>query len=348
MTKKIIGIGHAIIDVICKVEDDFLIENNLVKSSMTLIDYNQFQKLSKLKIEKITSGGSVGNTIATLGMLGVESYFIGSVGDDEFGKKFIEQLQQANCKFIGEIISNQNSGISFILVSPDGERTMCTFIGCASMINQKLLTNQIFDNCQYLYIEGYLWDGNHTSNSIKKAIEIAKESNTKIAFSLSDSFCVSRHRDDFLELITNDISLLFANENEVIDLANHQQYSFEQTNNFFKNLPKKQQDFTAVITRSEKGCNVIKLIDQNKINLNLEVNAKEVKKIVDTTGAGDNFASGWFFGEFKNPIYKSLDQNIIKNYLDQSANFANLLASNIIQKYGARFEAEELNKILYN
>ncbi len=329
MNKKIIGIGHAIIDVICKIDDDFLKDHNLVKGSMTLIDLAMVKKLSNLHVEKISSGGSAANTMATLGNLGVDCKFFGIVGDDEFGEKFITEIEKTNCKFIGQKVSNQTSAICFILITPDGERTMCTYLGCASQIDEKFINEKDFLSTNLLYLEGYLWDSNTTSNALKKAINIAKTQNAKIAFTLSDSFCVERHKNDFLNLIDKDLDILFANEAEFLELSSQRDFSVSNAKKFIDKISIKNQQFLSIITRSQNGCCIIK-----KQNIALEIPAKKVEKIVDTSGAGDNFASGWFFG-------------YCQNYSDtESSLLANLLASHIIQQIGARFDKEQILKIL--
>lgn len=329
MNKKIIGIGHAIIDVLCKIDDDFLKDHNLVKGSMTLIDLAMVKKLSNLHVEKISSGGSVANTIATLGNLGVDCKFFGIVGDDEFGEKFITEIEKTNCQFIGKKVSNQTSAICFILITADGERTMCTYLGCASQIDENFINEKDFLSTDLLYLEGYLWDSNNTSNALKKAIKIAKKNNSKIAFTLSDSFCVERHKLDFINLIENDLDILFANENEFLELSSQSKFSVLEAKNFIEKISIKNEEFLSIITRSQNGCCII-----NKQSEILEIPVNKVEKIVDTSGAGDNFASGWFFGYCQNLS------------AIESALLANLLASHIIQQLGARFNKEQILKIL--
>jgi fructokinase len=329
MNKKLIGIGHAIIDVLCKVDDDFLQDHNLVKGSMTLIDLAMVKKLSNLHVEKISSGGSVANTMATLGNLGVDCKFFGIVGDDEFGEKFITEIEKTNCQFIGKKVSNQTSAICFILITSDGERTMCTYLGCASQIDENFINENDFLSTHLLYLEGYLWDSLNTSNALKKAIKIAKKNNVKIAFSLSDSFCVARHKVDFINLIENDLDILFANESEFLELSSQSQFSVLEAKNFIDHASINNQQFLSIITRSQHGCCII-----NKQNPTLEISVKKVEKIVDTSGAGDNFASGWLFGYCQN--YSTTESSML----------ANLLASHIIQQLGARFNKEQILKIL--
>jgi len=320
MTKKIIGIGNAIVDILCKTEDSFLLDHNLIKGSMSLIDGETAEKLSKIKSEKITSGGSAGNTIAALAQLGVACDFIGKVGYDDFGKKFIGEISKTGAIFLSDPHQEKTSAKSFILVSKDAQRTMCTFLGCASEITENDIEEKFFKDASILYLEGYLWDAPSTILSLKKAINLAKKNNVKIAFTLSDTFCVERHKKDFLELIKNDFDILFANENEILELTSDKNFSLENLSEFFainKNL-------TTVITRSEKGC----VVFENKKYF--EQKAEKIEKLVDTTGAGDAFAAGFLYGLVNGST------------LEKSAYFGNVLASKIIQKFGARFEKEEV------
>ena len=316
MTKKIIGIGNAIVDILCKIDDEFLVKNSLTKGSMSLIDDLAAQNLSKLKSEKITSGGSCGNTIAALAQLGVPCDFIGKVADDEFGRKYIEEIEKTSAKFINNNRAKNSSAKSFILVSEDAQRTMCTFLGCASEISENDIDDKTFESASILYLEGYLWDAPNTILALKKAINLAKKNNVKIAFSLSDSFCVSRHKKDFLELIKNDLDILFANEAEAGELTNN-----ANLDDFFHDYTK----LIAAVTRSEDGCMVYE--NGKKV---VDMEAEEIEKLVDTTGAGDAFAAGFLYG-----LADGLN-------LKKSAHFGNVLAAKIIQKFGARFDKGEI------
>jgi len=318
--KKTIGIGNAIVDILCKVDEKFLTNHNLIKGSMSLIDEDTAQKLSELTPEKITSGGSVGNTIATMAQMGNYTGFIGKVGHDKFGQQFICEIEKNGVEFIGKNSYDKLSAKSFVLVTPDAERTMCTFLGCASEIDPTFIEDKSFANASCLYLEGYLWDREETILALKKAIETAKKYNLKIAFSLSDAFCVSRHRHDFLELIAKDLDILFANENEVLELISKERFSAEFLANFFN----KNKKLIAVVTRGAKGC----VIFQNeKI---IEVATANIEEVTDTTGAGDAFAAGFLHG---------LENDLT---LEKSAALGNQLAGKIIQKFGARFESEEI------
>jgi sugar/nucleoside kinase (ribokinase family) len=323
MTKKILAIGNAIIDIVCKVDDEFLTENGLIKGSMSLIDEAKAHKLSELKSEKITSGGSAGNTIATLAELGTKSAFIGKVANDNFGKEFIREISRSGVAFLNDGHSDKASAKSFILITPDAQRTMCTFLGCASEITEEDIKEESFKNVSLLYLEGYLWDAPKTILALKKAISLAKKHNVKIAFTLSDSFCVSRHKSDFLSLIKDDLDLLFANEQEILELTSQKQFSLKELAEFFK--PKK--GLTVVVTRSEKGCAVF---EDNKF---FESSPQNIIELIDTTGAGDAFAAGFLHGFSKNIELKT------------SAEFGNILGSKIIQKIGARFTEEEIKSL---
>jgi fructokinase len=312
---KILGIGNAIVDVLCKIDDQFLAENSLVKNSMSLIDNETTQKLANLKSEKITSGGSVGNTIAALSQLGCAASFIGKVGNDEFGKKYISEITKTGAEFVSNETHRDFSAKSFILVTPDAQRTMCTFLGCASEISENDIDEKAFEGSSILYLEGYLWDAPNTIKALKKAIKLAKKNDVKVAFSLSDSFCVSRHKDDFLSLVKNDLDIVFANESEALQLSQNLAELF--THN---------EKLIAVITKAEKGCEVF--FEKKSFSSP----AGKISQLVDTTGAGDAFAAGFLYG-------------LVNDFeLEEAAHFGNLIAAKIIQKFGARFEEEEIQE----
>jgi len=321
MTNKIIGIGNAIVDFFAPVQDEFLENLNLNKASMQLVDKDFLQKINNIKIEKFSSGGSVGNAIATLAQLGNEVDFVGVVGDDDTGQKFISDIEKIGANFKGKVLANEITASSFILVTPDAQRTMLTNLGCASKINQTHFDEKDFKNAKILFIEGYLWDNSTTIMALKKSINLAKNSNLKIAFSLSDSFCVIRHHQDFLNLIKNDIDILFANESEVMELLGLKEFNQEKIHQFFLDI---NPNIIVALTRSEKGCIVI---GHNKI---ITIPTIKVEKIIDTTGAGDNFASGFLF-------------YYVRNFdLQKCGEFGNFLAGKIIQKFGARFDSNEI------
>ena len=307
MKKDILAIGNAIVDILCKVDDDFLTENGLIKGSMSLIDAEMSEKLSKIEFEKISSGGSASNTIAAMAKFGSSCSFIGKVGNDEFGEKFISDLRDQGSEFLTDKHLSKPTAKSFIFVTDDGERTMCTFLGCAPEIDEKDIKAEFFKDLKMLYLEGYLWDSPQTISALKKAIKLAKENNCKIAFSLSDLFCVSRHKEDFLKLIKNDLDIVFANEFEARELGEDYLEIFSQN-----------ADLIAIVTKSAQGCEII----ESAISTN--VLTEPVKDVVDTTGAGDIFAAG-FLGEI-----------LSKKGVVEASHKGNELASQIIQQYGAR------------
>lgn len=308
MTKKILAIGNAIIDIVCKIDDEFLAQNSLVKGSMSLIDEKTANKLSELKFEKIISGGSASNTVSLLSKLGNKNLFIGKVGNDKFGEKFIQEITKENTEFLTNKHLIKKTARSFILVSPDGERTMCTFLGCAPELFENDIKEEFFKNLEILYLEGYLWDSIETINALKKAIKLAKENGIKIAFSLSDLFCVARHKEDFLNLIINDLDIVFANENEALELGKN-----------YVEIFSKNKKLIAIVTKSANGCEVFYEEKSIKISTNL------IENIVDTTGAGDVFAGGFLHEYLKN------------SSLEICGKKGNEMAGKIIQQFGARF-----------
>ena len=278
---KILGIGNAIVDVICKVEDKYLSDNGLIKSTMKLVDEIEFEKLlSSLKIENTVSGGSVANSIVGLSQLGNNVGFIGKVSDDDLGRKYEDGLKKENVDYFyskkKEILP---TGTCLILITPDSERTMCTFLGTAGKINENDLDMNSIKNSEITFLEGYLWDEGEPKSAFDKAI---KNSN-KVAMSLSDLFCVERHRPHFLDLVKNKLDITFANEQEITSLINAK--NFDEVVTFSQQLGK-----LIVITRGEKGSIAIK---NNKVT---ECDSTKNLQIVDLTGAGDLFAAGYLHG----------------------------------------------------
>ena len=306
---KIIGIGNAIVDVICKVKDDFITTNNLTKSTMKLVDELEFKKLlSNLKIEETISGGSVANSIVGLSQLGNEVGFIGKVNDDDLGNKYENGLKKENVKyFYYKKKEKLPTGTCLILITPDSERTMCTFLGTAGKINENDIDINSIKNSELLFLEGYLWD----EGEPKKAFEKAIKNSNKVAMSLSDLFCVERHKLHFLDLVKNKLDITFANEQEILSLINTK--NFDDVISFGKNLGK-----ILVITRGEKGSVAIK---KNEV---IECESKKNLKIVDLTGAGDLFAAGFLHGHVNN---LSINESLGKG---------TEMSSKIIQKIGAR------------
>ncbi len=307
---KILGIGNAIVDVICKVEDNFLSKNNLTKSTMKLIfDDKEFKSLlSSLKIEKTVSGGSVANSIVGLSQLGNQVGFIGKVSDDNLGSKYEEGLKQENVKyFYSKKKEELPTGTCLILVTPDSERTMCTFLGTAGKINENDVSTDAIKQSEIILLEGYLWDEGEPKKAFDKAIKNAN----KVAMSLSDQFCVDRHKPHFLELVKTKLDITFANEQEVMSLIDAK--SFDDVINFSKSLGK-----IIVLTRGEKGAVAI---NKNEV---VECGIKQGLKIVDLTGAGDLFAAGFLHGHINNMT--------LKECLDKGTE----MSSKVIQQIGAR------------
>ena len=307
---RIIGIGNAIVDVICKVENSFIEQNNLTKSTMKLFfDENEFKKLfSNLKIEKTISGGSVANSIVGLSQLGNKVGFIGKISDDDFGSRYEEGLKKESVEyFYFKKKEKLPTGTCLILITPDSERTMCTFLGTAGKINENDVSSDAIKKSEIIFLEGYLWDEGEPKKAFDKAINNAK----KVAMSLSDQFCVDRHRPNFLNLVKNKLDITFANEQEITSLIEAK--NFDEVVNFSKQLNK-----LVVITRGEKGAIAIKGDDivENDIQKNL--------KIVDLTGAGDLFAAGFLHGYVnKLSTKKSLEKGT-------------QMSSRVIQQVGAR------------
>ena len=307
---KILGIGNAIVDVICKVDEDFISKNGLTKSTMKLIfDESEFQSLLKnLKIEKTVSGGSVANSIVGLSQLGNEVGFIGKVSDDKLGEKYEEGLKQENVKYFYDKKKEAlPTGTCLILVTPDSERTMCTFLGAAGKINENDVSSEAVKKSQIILLEGYLWD----EGDPKKAFEKAIQSANKVAMSLSDQFCVDRHKPHFLELVKNKLDITFANEQEIMSLIDAK--NFDDVITFSKSLSK-----TVVVTRGEKGAVAV---NGDEV---VECGIKEGLKIVDLTGAGDLFAGGFLHGHVNNMS--------LKDSLEKGTE----MSSKVIQQIGAR------------
>ena len=307
---KILGIGNAIVDVICKVDDSFITQNSLTKSTMKLIfEENEFQKLlSNLKIEKTVSGGSVANSIVGISQLGNKVGFIGKVSDDDLGSKYEEGLKKENVEyFYSKKKEELPTGTCLILVTPDSERTMCTFLGTAGKINENDVSSDAIKKSEIIFLEGYLWDEGEPKKAFEKAILNAN----KVAMSLSDQFCVDRHKPHFLELVKNKLDITFANEQEIMSLIDAK--SFDEVINFSKSLGK-----IIVLTRGEKGAVAI---NRDEV---VECGIKQGLKIVDLTGAGDLFAAGFLHGHVNN---MSLKESLEKG---------TEMSSKVIQQIGAR------------
>ena len=307
---KILGIGNAIVDVICKVDDSFIEENNLTKSTMKLFfDENEFKSLlTNLKIEKTVSGGSVANSIVGLSQLGNKVGFIGKVSNDEFGTKYEEGLKNENVEyFYSKKREELPTGTCLILVTPDSERTMCTFLGIAGKINENDVSSEAIKKSEIIFLEGYLWDEGEPKKAFDKAINKAN----KVAMSLSDQFCVDRHKPHFLNLVKDKLDITFSNEQEIVSLIDAK--NFSEVIDFSKQLNK-----LVVITRGEKGAVAIngEEIFESDIQKNL--------KILDLTGAGDLFAAGFLHGY--------INKLSMKECLEKGTE----MSSRVIQKIGAR------------
>ena len=308
---KILGIGNAIVDVICKVDDSYLSQNKLQKGTMKLIfEEDEFKKLlSNLKVNKTVSGGSVANSIVGLSQLGNNVGFIGKISDDSFGSKYEEGLKKENVNFFySKKKENFPTGTCLILVTPDSERTMCTYLGISGKINENDLNIEAIKSSEIIFLEGYLWD----EGDAKKAFDKAIAQSNKVAMSLSDKFCVDRHKINFLDLVKNKLDIIFANQSEINSLIDSE--NFEEVISFAKKINKH-----LVITRGDKGAISIY---NNEI---FEVDAISDLKIIDLTGAGDLFAAGYLHG-FVNNL--SIKECLIKG---------TEMSSKIIQQIGARF-----------
>ena len=315
MNKRILGIGNAIVDVFTKVDDEFLIKNNLVKGSMKLINKSEFENLEKnIKIEKVVAGGSVANTMAGIAYLKGSPSFVGKVNTDKFGDLYKKSLEDIDVNF-SYIKKNESlpTGASIILITPDSERTMCTYLGISSYLAADDISKNNILGHELIFLEGYLWDKGDSEKMFKHAINIAKQNKIKIAMSLSDIFCVTRHKQDFYNLLKNHLDILIGNENEINELTGKK--------NLLDSISQlKELNKLMIITRSDKGSLAI---------LNNEVikcDSIKVDQVLDLTGAGDLFAAG-FLKEY-------LDKSEIKDCLMSGS----ILASKIIQRIGARLE----------
>ena len=307
---KILGIGNAIVDVICKVDDSVISQNNLTKSTMKLFfDENEFKKLlDNLRVEKTVSGGSVANSIVGISQLGDKAGFIGKISNDEFGSKYEEGLKTENVEyFYSKKKEELPTGTCLILVTPDSERTMCTFLGIAGRINENDINADVVKKSEIIFLEGYLWDEGEPKKAFDKAINCAN----KVAMSLSDQFCVDRHKSNFLNLVKDKLDITFANEQEITSLIDAK--NFNEVIDFSRQLNR-----LIVVTRGDKGAVAIE--GQTVIESDIKKNLK----IVDLTGAGDLFAAGF--------LHKYINKLSIKDCLEKGTE----LAAKVIQQIGAR------------
>jgi len=306
---KILGIGNAIVDVICRVEDKYLSDNGLIKSTMKLVDEALFKKLlSTLEIKETVSGGSIANSIVGLSQLGNKVGFIGKINKDNLGQKYEEGLKQENVNYIySKKTENEPTGTCLILITPDSERTMCTFLGTAGKINEDDVDINSIKKSEMIFLEGYLWDEGEPKAAFDKAIQ----NSNKVAMSLSDLFCVERHKSNFLDLVKNRLDITFSNEQEITSLIDAK--NFEEVVSFAKGIKK-----LIVITKGAKGSVAI---HGNEV---FEQSSKKNLNIVDLTGAGDLFAAGFLHGYINN---LSMQESLVKG---------TEMSSKIIQKIGAR------------
>jgi len=313
MNKNILGVGNAIVDIFSHVNENFLKENNLIKGTMKLINNDEFNALKKkIKITKILAGGSAANTMAGISYLNGKASFIGKINSDELGKLYKKSLEDINVKFnYIEKKEDLSTGASIILITPDSERTMCTYLGISSQLSDNDINEKEILSKGLIFLEGYLWDKGVSEKMFKYLIKLAKTKKIKIAMSLSDIFCVNRHKEDFINLLKNDLDILIGNEKEIIELSGTKNItdSINELKKFNKLL---------VVTMSERGS--LAIINNEIINCEVH----KVAKTIDLTGAGDLFAAG-FLKEY-------MDQSEIKECL----NTGSFIASKVIQKIGAR------------
>jgi len=315
MNKKILGIGNAIVDVFVQVEENFLKENNLIKGSMKLINEEEFFQLKqKIKIEKTLAGGSVANSMAGISYLNGDASFIGKINSDEFGELYKKSLENIDVAFLYNPKKElMPTGTCIILITPDSERTMCTYLGISSQLAANDLNEKNIIDKELIFLEGYLWDKGLSEKMFKQAINFAKKNKVKIAMTLSDIFCVTRHKADFYNLLKNDLDILIGNENEINELTGNKNLSDSINQLILLNK-------LIIVTRSEKGSLAI----DNSIIINCD--SIKVNKVIDVTGAGDLFAAGF------------LKEYIEKSEIKKCLTTGSLMASKIIQKIGARIE----------
>ena len=315
MNKKILGIGNAIVDVFAQVEERFLKENNLIKGSMKLINEEEFFQLKqKIKIEKILAGGSVANSMAGISYLDGDASFIGKINSDEFGELYKKSLENIDVAFLYNPKKElMPTGTCIILITPDSERTMCTYLGISSQLAANDLNEKNIIDKELIFLEGYLWDKGLSEKMFKQAINLAKKNKVKIAMTLSDIFCVTRHKVDFYNLLKNDLDVLIGNENEINELTGNKNLSNSINQLILLNK-------LIIVTRSEKGSLAI---DNNII---IDCDSIQVNKVIDVTGAGDLFAAGF------------LKEYVEKSEIKKCLTTGSTMASKIIQKIGARIE----------
>ena len=309
----IVGIGNAIVDLIAEVDDSYLKKNKIIKGSMSLVDYDVANRIgNEVNIIRTISGGSVANSIVSMAQQNLKTAFIGKVNQDELGEKFSQGLKKEKVEFkISKSSTNKYTARCVILISTDAERTMNTYLGISQELTEEDIDLGIISNSSMLYLEGYLWDLDNAKKAIKKSISAAKNSETLVAFSISDTFCVDRFREEFIDLINNSADLIFANEAEIKSL-----YETSELDIAIKKCQETNKVFA--ITLGDKGA---KIIHKDKI---IKIEPEKIDKLVDTTGAGDLFAAGF------------LSEYIRTQDLGSSGKLGVKMASIIIQQFGAR------------
>ena len=323
MSKKILGMGNAVLDILTKVEDNFIISNNLQKGAMQIVTEEESEAvLKKIEIIKSDSGGSVANTIAAIAMLGGHSNFCGKVKEDKLGMEFENKMEDAGSNFLcKKSMDGLPTARCIVFVTSDGERTMQTFLGASTTLSENDLEKAFFENTDYLLIEGYLWSSETARKAINKAIRFCNDNNIKVVFSLSDKNLVRAFKKDFIEFISENVSILMGNEGEFLELC-------DANTTLLKKLPKNFNLELAIITKGKDGALVV-----NKKE-DFHIDSYDVENVIDTTGAGDMFAAGF--------LYKLTNGSPAV----ESARFGCKLASLIIQQYGARLEQKALKKII--
>lgn len=310
----VLGIGNAIVDVIARAEDDFLVKHAMQKGGMALIDEARAQAIySAMGPATQISGGSAANTIVGAASLGARAAFVGKVKDDELGKHFAHDIRAAGVSFDTKAaLGGPSTGRCYIMVTPDGERTMNTYLGAAQNLTPEDIHADVIGAAAVTYLEGYLWDPPQAKEAFRKAAGLAHAAGRKVALTLSDSFCVDRYRAEFLELIRSGTAdIVFANESEL--------HSLYETSDFATAAAQLSQDAKlAVVTRSEKGCVVISRTDVDAVP------AHPIKEMIDATGAGDLFAAGFLVAHARGQDNKT------------AARLGALAAAEVIQHIGAR------------
>lgn len=311
----IVGIGNAIVDVLAKVGDTFLTERNLPKGSMTLLEAKEAGKIyAEVISEREVSGGSAANTVAGLASLGADCAFIGKVHDDELGQLFQRDIGAAGIDFFTEALTEgPATGRSVVLVTPDAQRSMFTYLGASRKLSLADIDEKIISESRITFIEGYLWDEPSEHEAILKACELAHKHGREVSFSVSDTYCVKQHRENMLKLIKEHVNILFANEEELKTLF--------QTDDFYAALDEiKPLVNIAAVTRDSRGSVIVH--GREKIF----VEAEKIEDVIDSTGAGDLYASGFLYGLVKG------------RSLGTCAIIGSIAASEVISHYGARPE----------